>query len=348
MNAKLRVRVVLFGVLSLLILDAGPGEPGYRVATIDYLLALEARPFGIAHRGLGENLGEDPSRPIENTLPAILAGYDAGYSVVEVDVQLTKDGRVAVFHDDFLPDFTCVNDLTLAELQIRLPETPTLDAVLEEALAVNLRQVLGGLVIVELKAAAPLCDPDDTQERAIVAAVTKVIRNVRMTDQVMLASFSPTLLFLAASEAPEITRILSISGLQFLTAPEVQALLGLPVSLIHKNPDLGLQWAEIGPIFRLPGYRSVAEVLSTAALTGARVVEADLFFLGNSGASFVDLLHGFGVKVLGFTANDAAEWYFLQSLGVDGIYTNDGPRGIENQAPLPWPPVGRSNRSGKR
>jgi tRNA(Ile)-lysidine synthase TilS/MesJ len=39
--------------------------------------------------------------------------------------------------------------------------------------------------------------------------------------------------------------------------------------------------------------------------------------------------------VLGFTANDAAEWFFLQSLRVDGIYTNDVPFGVENQAPLP-------------
>lgn len=350
MRARRRVQVLVFGVLSLLILGPRPGEPAHRVATVEDLLNLEVRPFAIAHRGFGENLGKDTSRPIENTLRAVRAGFKAGVSVVEVDVQLTSDGHVAVFHDDFLSDFTCVNQLTLAELRDRLPEVPTLSAVLKQARSFshNHQGELTGLVIVELKAAAPLCDPYDTQEKAIVSAVTGVIRYARMTDQVMLTSFSPVLLYIAAGEAPEVTRILSISGLQFLTALEVEGLLGLPVTLIDKNPDLGLQWAEIGLIFRLPGYRSIAEVLSTAAVTGARVVEADLFFLSSAGAPFVDLLHGFGLKVLGFTANNAAEWFFLQSLGVDGIYTNDVPLGVENQAPLPGRHPFRWRHSGDR
>ena len=335
MRTRPFAQVLFVGVLSLLMLGAHPGRPAHSVATVEELLNLPVRPFAIAHRGFGDNLGEDPSRPIENTVRAVRAGFKAGVSVVEVDVQLTRDGQVAVFHDDFLPDFTCINQLTLAELQDRVPWVPTLHAVLNQARHFNHRGALSGLVIVELKAAAPLCDPDDTQEHAIVSAVTRVIRHSHMTHQVMLTSFSPALLYLAAGKAPEVARILSISGLQFLTAPEIQALLGLPVTLIDKHPNFGLQWAEIGPIFRLPGYRSVAEVLSTAAVTGVRVVEADLFFLSSAGAPFVDLLHGFGLKVLGFTANDATEWLLLQSLGVDGIYTNDVPFGVENQAPIP-------------
>ena len=335
MRTGRHARILVVGVLSLLVLGPRPGEPAPNVAIVDDLLGLDAGPFAIAHRGFGENIGEDPSRPIENTLPAVRAGFRAGISVVEVDVQLTRDGQVVAFHDDFLPDYTCVNQLTLGQLHDRLPEVPTLIAVLNQARSFGHRRVLSGLFIVELKAAAPLCDSDDTQEQAIVSAVTGVIRRARMTDEVMLTSFSPALLYLAAGEAPDVTRILSISGLQFLTAAEIQALLGLPVTLIAKHPDFGLQWAEIGALYRLPGYGSVAEVLSTAAATGARVVEADLFFLSGAGAPFVDLLHGFGLKVLGFTANDATEWFFLQSLGVDGIYTNNIPLGVENQAPSP-------------
>jgi glycerophosphoryl diester phosphodiesterase len=52
--------------------------------------------------------------------------YSLGARVVEVDVQLTKDGRLAVFHDDFLSDFTCIHDLTLDQLQQRLPYVPEL------------------------------------------------------------------------------------------------------------------------------------------------------------------------------------------------------------------------------
>ena len=213
---------------------------------------------------------------------------------------------------------------------------PSLQAVLHQARRFNQASgPLQGLMIIELKAAAPLCDPADAQERAIVLAVTEVVRRLRMTDQVMLASFSPALLQSAQQHAPEITRVLTLSGLQFLSAADVSARLGLPVTLIHKRLDLGLQWAEIGSIYRLPGYRSPAEALRTAGITGARLVEADLFLLANAGQPFVEALHGAGLEILGFTATSAAEWLFMESLGLDGIYTNDVPFGVAHEAPVP-------------
>ena len=54
-----------------------------------------ARTF--AHRGLYR---EDQSLP-ENTLAAFLAAVSAGYGI-ELDVQLTKDRQIVVFHDDTL------------------------------------------------------------------------------------------------------------------------------------------------------------------------------------------------------------------------------------------------------
>ena len=51
---------------------------------------LCAKPF--AHRGLF-----NADRP-ENSLPAIAAAVKAGYPV-EIDVQVTADGRAVVFHD---------------------------------------------------------------------------------------------------------------------------------------------------------------------------------------------------------------------------------------------------------
>lgn len=50
-----------------------------------------------AHRGLHS---KDKSIP-ENSLPAFAAAADRGYGM-ELDVQLSKDGRVVVFHDDDL------------------------------------------------------------------------------------------------------------------------------------------------------------------------------------------------------------------------------------------------------
>jgi len=308
--------------------------------TMEDLLELDVRPFAIGHHGFGDPPAEDPSQPIPNTVLSVRRAFLAGVSVVEVDVQLTRDGKVVTYHDDFLSDFTCLNQLTLAELQERLPFVPDLEAVLDEARNFNHDSgALQGLVIIELKAASPLCDPLDTEEHAIVTAVVRVVRHLGMTEQVMLDSFSPALLYLAAQQAPEIPRDLSISGLQFLTAPQIEALLGYPVTLINKKLNLGLQWAEIGPIFRLPGYGSVDEVFATAAAVRARVVEADLAFLCPAGAPFVEALHGFGLKALGFTATNPAQWFFLQSLGLDGVYTDDVPFGVLHQAPIPLAPT---------
>jgi len=344
MRARNHSKLLVLAVLAVLALPARHAESVRRSpdGTVEELLALDARPFAIAHRGFGDNLGEDPSRPIENTVPAVQRGFTAGASVVEVDVQLTRDGEVAVFHDDFLPDLTCLNTLTLAGLQARLPFVPALQAALNQARRFNDAAPLRGLVIVELKAAAPMCDPTDTQDQAIVTAVVRVIRQMRMSDQVMLASFSPALLYLAQVHAPEIARILSVSGLQFLSAAEIGAALGLPVRLIDKPLSLGLQWAEVGPAFRLPGYRSVAEALRTAGVTGVRLVEADLLMLGiaheddacPAGAPFVEALHASRFKALGFTVTTPAGWTCLQSLGLDGIYTNDVPFGAAHQAPI--------------
>ncbi|WP_227938789.1 glycerophosphodiester phosphodiesterase family protein [Alkalihalobacillus deserti] len=71
-------------------------------------------PLLLAHRGLAQTFdmkgitGEtctaerifEPDHPfIENTIPSMEAAFKAGADIVEFDVQLTKDGEFAVFHD---------------------------------------------------------------------------------------------------------------------------------------------------------------------------------------------------------------------------------------------------------
>lgn len=67
-----------------------------------------------AHRGAS---GEAP----ENTLPAFRRAAGLGITYIELDVHLTRDGHVVVFHDDTLERTTNghgqVKDNTLAELQ---------------------------------------------------------------------------------------------------------------------------------------------------------------------------------------------------------------------------------------
>ena len=69
-----------------------------------------------AHRGLYE---ADQSVP-ENSLPAFCRAVEAGYGA-ELDVQMTKDGEVVVFHDDDLKRGCGIDgricDMTLEEVR---------------------------------------------------------------------------------------------------------------------------------------------------------------------------------------------------------------------------------------
>ena len=105
-----------------------------------------------AHRGLHS---EDQKIP-ENSLPAFAAARQGKYGV-ELDVQLSKDNQVVVFHDDDLKR-VCgvdarVNSKTFKELsELKLLETEERIPLLTEVL-----EVLGETpVIVELKSAGPM------------------------------------------------------------------------------------------------------------------------------------------------------------------------------------------------
>ena len=102
----------------------------------------------IAHRGLFE---KDQSIP-ENSLPAFSRAVENGYGV-ELDVQLSRDGRVVVFHDDDLGracgDHRRVDEVEFDELEtLSLFGTDERIPLFDEVLA-----TIGGRtpIIVELK-----------------------------------------------------------------------------------------------------------------------------------------------------------------------------------------------------
>ena len=309
-------------------------------------LKLGVRPIAIGHHGVGPYTPTaNPGLPIENTVESVRLAYSLGARVVEVDVQLTQDGKLAVFHDDFLTDFTCIHSLTLDQLQQRLPYVPELHQVLDVARYFNRKadDDLGGILIVELKAFSPHCDPADEFEQAVVSAAVNEVRQAKMANQVIFDSFSPALLYLAAQTAPEIPRELDLDGLQLLTPAQVQAVTGLPVTVINKKISLGLTWAEIGPVFRLPGYASPTQFLITGIVTGVRVVGAEMDFFGaaeqqkpGTGAAFVGAAHLLRFRVFADPANSAADWNFFASLGVDAIYSII-PLGVQLQPVIPDP-----------
>jgi glycerophosphoryl diester phosphodiesterase len=307
-------------------------------------LRLPVGPIAIGHHGVGPYTpGTNPGLPIEDTVESVRQAYGLGARVVEVDVQLTADGKLAVFHDDFLSDFTCIHALTLDQLRARLPYVPELRRIINVAREFNKRagDDLGGILIVELKAFSPHCDPEDDFEQPLVSAAVNEVRRAKFANRVIFDSFSPALLYLAQQAAPEIPRELDVDGLQFLPPAQVTAVTGLSVTIISKKISLGLTWAEIGPVFRLPGYASPTQFLIAGMVTQVRAVGAEMDFLGaaeqqqpGSGAEFVAGAHSLGMRAFADPANTPADWNFFRSLGVDAIYSTI-PMGVQLQPAIP-------------
>ena len=156
------------------------------------------RPFAnryYAHRGLYQ---KDQSIP-ENSLTAFNAACENGFGM-ELDVQLSKDGEVVVFHDDNLKRMCGIDQpvsaLTLAELKdLRLAGTAEQIPTFTEMLEV----VAGrGPLIVELK-------PSPVAIRDELCRKTCQILKAYQGDY-CVESFDPAIVSWFKAHAPEIMR----------------------------------------------------------------------------------------------------------------------------------------------
>ena len=174
------------------------GCTAFLVAPGHYTNAMKA-PFAdrnYAHRGLHK---KDKSIP-ENSLGAFRAAVNAGYGI-ELDVHLTADDQLVVFHDDTLTRVCGVDartdDQTLAQLRtMRLYGTeytiPTLDEVLD---------VLGGKVplILEIKRGTK-------QARNMFLCKKIRERLLSYNGPVCIESFDPAIVAWWRRNAPEVLR----------------------------------------------------------------------------------------------------------------------------------------------
>lgn len=314
---------------------AKPNMPSW---TVDDLLASDIKPFIVGHRGSGANLDAD-SGPIENTLGSVKAAFRAGANAVEVDVVITKDGEVVALHDDYLTDLSCVNQLTFDELTIKYPDAPKLSQILKAAQKQAQRSFFtSGMVSIEIKAPAPLCDPEDTTGAALTDAVIDTINASGAQKLVWIESFSPAILQRAAQKAPHIHRALTTTVLQFLTKEQAEAATGLPIALIEKDAGFGLQWIEAGLFYRLPAYDRLEQFVTTALALGVStvVVDAELLNLldnlhAGTAATFIAQLKQWELSVMLYTVNDTQSWLKFSAMGADGIVTDDLAKAIELQ-----------------
>lgn len=167
-------------------------------------LPPEFRSIPLAHRGYHDRA----QGCIENSLAAFRAAVAAGYGI-EMDVLLSKDGVVMVFHDDYLERLTeatgFVADRPAAELgRIRLRDSLETIPTLAEALAVIAGRAP---VLIELKDPThAMTQTDGTLE----AATARVVNGYKGPVAVM--SFNPHSVAHMAAFAPGIARGITVAG----------------------------------------------------------------------------------------------------------------------------------------
>lgn len=180
------VIAIVLALLSLLVIYAFLTYPGKRRFISPELLGAQ-----YAHRGLHD------AEHAENSLSAFRLAVENGYGI-ELDVRLSKDGVLVVFHDDTL-DRVCgeegrVIDYTAAELAaMRLSETDEGIPTFAEVLA-----LVGGRVplLVEIKEAA--------SDSAVSLATAEALKGY--SGPLLIESFNPLSLSRIKEHLPQIPR----------------------------------------------------------------------------------------------------------------------------------------------
>lgn len=184
--------------LAALLLLAACGDDGGGAGTpaddaVRARLAALA-PANLAHRGSG------PTRPLsplpENSLAAFRDGMAKGADGIELDVELTADGRLLVMHDDTLDRTTtcggCVNAVTLRAAQAcaltdgRGAPTDERPPTLAQAYAVL---PADALVNVELKVFGTPCATPASDAAALARAAAAEVRRLGATRRTLFSSF---------------------------------------------------------------------------------------------------------------------------------------------------------------
>lgn len=147
----------------------------------------------VAHRGL-----HDEKRP-ENSPAAFKAAIEAGYAI-ETDVHFTKDGKIAVFHDDNLERMTGdkreIKDCTLSELkELRLGGTEERIPSFEEFL-----ELVDGKVplLIEIK------EMKGVKGKEIASAMLAEMKRLGYSGEYAVQSFDPFYVKAYKKLAPEV------------------------------------------------------------------------------------------------------------------------------------------------
>jgi glycerophosphoryl diester phosphodiesterase len=292
--------------------------------------------LNFAHRG---GAGLYP----ENTLAAFRDAVARGCDGAELDVQLSKDGEVVVFHDFHLKPEICrldgkwltkptprIKDLTLAELRAydvgRLdpasdygkshPHTMPVDGekipTLAEVLAVTSQAKKPFKLQVELKTSFfnrdVAADPV-----ALSEATVAVLRQANYLDRTIFVGFDWAGLLHAKKIAPGVECWFTTMELDFLKAPQQDEKPAV-MALRHWNETGTSPWAAGFDASKYGG--SIQKAIEAAGGDGWFPTYTD------ATPQAVAEAKSLGLKVGAWTVNDPADMKRLIALGLDGLCTD--------------------------
>lgn len=196
--------------------DEAGGGPANLVVR-ERLAALA--PGNIGHRGTGTNQAGNPVA--ENSIASFQQAMAEGADGIELDVELTADGRLAVMHDDTLDRTTlcsgCVSTMTFAEVRGCQLESfdgtssgeppPTLEEVFD-ALAAS------ALVNIELKVYEAGCITPTTGPTALAEAAVAEVQRLGVADRVFFSSFDAEAAAAVKAADAELYSGLLVNGLR--------------------------------------------------------------------------------------------------------------------------------------
>ena len=290
-----------------------------------------------AHRG-----GRDARA--ENTLFAFAYAMELGVTTLEMDMQLTKDGRLVISHNPVMnwmlakgpdgqyapkqnpPDIRTMN---LAEVQqydmgvmnpaaggyydlhgktqIATPgaQMPTLEQVFELANAYGNKKVIFNI---ETKSYADPEDPyyaNTPDPDVFVEKVYEVVKKYNMQDRVTIQSFDWRTLKAMKAIAPELT-LVALSSEQPSWGKS-----GMYLRLGEKDPSPHLGGLNINDF--------KGDYVKAAKEIGADVVSP---YFKELSPDLIDEAHALGMKVVPWTVNSPKDMEMLLAMGVDGMISD--------------------------
>lgn len=253
---------------------------------------------------------------VENTLPGVTAALDAGVTGIEIDVRMSADGQLVVWHDPVLLAAKCrstkgdlvgarIDELTLEQLRTvdvgsqTLPQFATQRAApgariatLAEVFAVGESRSSSPWWTIEVK-----LDPTDERQVALrerlVEAALAAVHEVGVAHRCFMHSFDWAVLDLSRELDPGVLRSALTQAHHFRA---------------------GSPWT--GSVDPAEHHEDL--VAGVAAL-GASVVSPDFALID---AELVRRAHALDISVLAWTVNELDDLTRMLELGVDGIVTD--------------------------